>query len=59
MVESIRVAADEDDDEQAHGLEDDMREAVLRAIMDGAENAKDLAEIALSTNEIKFSRWCA
>lgn len=56
-VERIRAMAS--DDEGAHATEDEFREAVLKAIANGADNAKQIAEIALKTNEIDFERWCA
>lgn len=46
------------DDEAAHSLEDRLRHDVLKAIADGAENAKELAIEALKTSEINFARWC-
>lgn len=58
-VERIKDIAD--DDEVAHGSEDELREAVLKAIANGlpADEAQALARIALQTGEIRFSRWCA
>jgi hypothetical protein len=50
-VELIRLMAD--DDEVAHGMEDEFREAILKQL------DSPLAKIALSTSNIKFSRWCA
>lgn len=47
------------DDETAHGEEDDLYEAVLRVIADGAANAPELAREALKTKTIRFARWCA
>jgi hypothetical protein len=49
-----------DDDEAAHGLEDDIWEAVLFAIASGeAEQPGAMALEALLTREVEFSRWCA
>lgn len=57
-VEKIRELAG--DDEAAHSEEDHLRAAVLAAIAAGtAEYPGSFAAIALSTSEIKFSRWCA
>lgn len=56
-VEKIRAAAG--DDEIAHSYEDDFRASVLKAIAEGSEDAVELAEIALTTGEIQFARWCA
>lgn len=47
------------DNEKAHGYEDQLREDILKAISEGAENAQEMAKLALSTNDIKFSRWYA
>ena len=48
------------DAEDAHAYEDTIREAVLWAISQGtAEDAKRLAELALSTSAIVFPRRCA
>lgn len=48
--------------EKAHVLEDDLRALVLRSIADDPEcpfRLRTLAEIALSTDAIKFPRHCA
>lgn len=47
------------DDEAAHAEEDSLHSDVLHAIADGAPNAAALAEEALKTKNIDFSRWCA
>lgn len=56
-VEAIRE--NRDDDESAHGQEDELHQDVLRAIAAGAPNAQELAKAALETTVINFSRWCA
>jgi hypothetical protein len=57
-VEKIRAMAG--DDEAAHGEEDNLREDLLRAIANGeCVNPQDCAQIALTTNDIDFARWCA
>lgn len=56
-VEAIRAVAD--DEEQAHAMEDALRDVVLQAIASGAENAAELAREVLRTGGIEFSRWCA
>lgn len=48
-----------DDDESAHSIEDQLREAVLRKIASGAHDAGHLAALVLTSSQIKFSRWCA
>ncbi len=59
-VEAIRSVAD--NDEIAHGLEDNLRELVLEAVVNDEiprEELHRMAEAALSTGEISFSRWYA
>ncbi len=51
IVQIIKQLAD--DDEVAHSLEDEFREAVLLVVN------HPLAKIALTTSEIRFARWCA
>lgn len=56
-VEEIREVAW--DDEMAHEREDALRSEVLRAIADGScVNPQECAQIALTTSEIEFKRWC-
>jgi hypothetical protein len=54
-----KIASDSSDDETAHRLERDLRDQVLTAIAQGSPNARELAVIALSTNDIRFARWFA
>jgi len=55
-----RIAAiDTNDDEAAHGTEDAIRDAVLRAIAEGSADARALAEAALTTDDLDFHRWFA
>jgi hypothetical protein len=59
-VEEIRSAAR--DDERAHELEDALRRDALKIIARGdltPADAAKLARVALSTEALKFSRWCA
>lgn len=54
------IAAIARDDERAHVMEDELHQAVLRAIADGtAEDPQALAAEAIRTAEIEFSRWYA
>ena len=53
------IAACTGDDEVAHAEEDRFRHDVLVAIVNGAENPRVLAGIALSTSNLQFARWCA
>lgn len=54
-IETMKV----DDPEKAHSTEDWIYHEVLLAIIEGAENPKELANAALRTDEIDFPRWCA
>jgi hypothetical protein len=58
-IKAIRNKANEGDHEAAHSSEDALREEVLKAIAQGAENAAELAQIVLLTSELDFERWCA
>jgi hypothetical protein len=55
----IKKDADENDPEAAHLEEDGMMFAVLKAIANGATNAKELASEAIKSIDIDFPRWCA
>lgn len=46
------------DDEEAHGLQDQLLIEVLDAIAKGAPNPMVLAEEVLKVRSIKFNRWC-
>ena len=60
VLERIASIRDkQSDDEAAHSREDELREDVLQAIADGADNAQALAKLALTTNDIVFCRWYA
>lgn len=54
-----KIASAESDDETAHRLERKLRDDVLTAIAQGSPDSRELAEIALSTNDIRFARWFA
>lgn len=47
------------DFEGAHELEDDLYEAVLKEVVSGNQESKEMARIALQTREINFSRYCS
>ncbi len=47
------------DDEAAHSMEDDLFQDVLRAIAGGNANPAELANLALTSCNIHFNRWCA
>lgn len=61
MLERVRKAARDGDDEQAHALEDELRERALRDIAHRADerHASELAHIALESSKLAFNRWCA
>lgn len=58
-LEAIRTLRD--DDEAAHAAEDDLRGAVLHAIMKGntEDEPHEVAAAVLESRHIKFARWCA
>ncbi|MEK5308355.1 hypothetical protein [Bacillus sp. FSL M8-0326] len=56
-VEDIRREAEAEDDETAHGMEDDLYAEVLKAIANGADSPEKLAAEALKTEKIEFYRW--
>lgn len=58
-VEQMIKEIDLNSDEEAHSAEDDIHRSVLKAIAAGAPNAKNLAETALKTLELKFYRFYA
>lgn len=53
-----RVRLQQHDPEAAHSEEDDLHRIALTAIAAGAENASEIARIALSTSDLEFERWC-
>ena len=58
-VAGIRAVAPKDD-EAAHGAEDALYAALLRAIAEGrCDDVAQCAREALKTEEIDFARWCA
>ena len=46
-----------DDNEIAHAKEDRLYLDVLKAIANGCKNPEKLAEIALTTQNLDFTRW--
>lgn len=59
VVERIREYAETGNDEAAHSLDDTLRGVVLEAIVMGARQARSLAAMALTTDDIDFTRWCS
>lgn len=47
------------DFEGAHELEDDLYEAVLKEVVSGNPESKEMAREALKTKQIDFARYCA
>lgn len=64
VVERVAAVADASragDDEAAHGLNDELRALVLRRIALGEVDlatARQMAEVALSTDQLDFNQWC-
>ena len=56
-VKAIRDV--QNDDERAHGLEDQLRADFIQAIAASDHPMADVARIVLTTAGIEFSRWCA
>jgi hypothetical protein len=60
-VDAIRASSE--DDEAAHGLEDGLRRDFIRSLAAGEHGAsvelQQLAKLVLSTEQIRFARWCA
>ena len=54
------IAAKRGDDENAHGMEDELHQDVLRAVAEGrCSDAAGCAAEALKSLDIDFARWCA
>lgn len=58
-VAALRKKAEGGDDEMCHVEEDSILTDTLKAIAGGSRFPIDLATIALTTEDIKFSRWYA
>lgn len=60
IIEGFSYGEDHDcDPAEAHMLEDRLMRDTLRAIANGAENAAELAELALESTKMEFHRWYA
>lgn len=59
MLGWIEFAAKSADFGSAHGIEDDLHKEVLRAVAAGNPLARELAEAALRSLDIKFERYNA
>ena len=55
------IKNNQDDDEVAHSIEDDLREWFIEYVRDNSSDIylSDAAALVLSTNNIEFARWCA
>jgi len=58
-IDEIKEVSHIGDHEKAHSLEDELYRDVLVAICKGTPNYKQLALMALQTQKLDFSRWCA
>ena len=56
-IEDIKKVAD--DDEVAHGKDDDLREAFIEYVSKRTDSLGEKAKLILSTNDIDFVRWYA
>ena len=54
LIDSIQ-----DDYEEAHSIEDELYEAVLKEVVEGNVEAEEMAREALKTKKIDFPRYCA
>ena len=57
MVQEIKDSTG--DPEQAHSLEDGLRDYFIRLLSLRTDQIGGIAKVILSTNEIDFPRWCA
>lgn len=58
-VEAVIAAVASGDYEAAHQHEDELHRKALKAIAEGAPNAKMIASLALDTERLIFARVCA
>jgi len=59
-IESLKRMCD--DDEAAHGFEDAIRGRILESFSKydyTPQEIKDISNLALSTSDLDFARWCA
>lgn len=57
-IEKLKeIASGINGDPNGHMEEDWLRDQVLQAIADGADNPQELAKEVLKTADVKFSRW--
>lgn len=59
IFDAMIMAAENDDDERAHGYEYTLHQTALEMISEGAINYRQIAQFVLQSKEIKFARWCA
>lgn len=55
-ITEIKKAAG--DDEVQHSIEDCLEDSFILSLTSRKDKVGDLAKLVISTNEIKFSRWC-
>lgn len=55
-----KIKETSDDDEMAHGLEDELYKEFIKSIAEGkVEYIQEKAKMILIVQHINFSRWCA
>ena len=56
-IQQIGEYASRDSNDEAHVDEDDLYLDTLRAIAEGASNARELAREAMRANALEYERW--
>lgn len=56
---TVDMLGDDVDDEDAHFTEDELYEAILKEVVAGNPEAKEMAKEALKTKTLDFIRWYA
>ena len=62
LVEIASIGEERGDDETAHSLEDDLHIAFIRFVADKGQSRpalSRLAQLVLTSGDIKFARWCS
>jgi hypothetical protein len=59
LFEDCKKAVSNGDDEAAHGREDDLRFFALECAINMCDDWRTICILARSTQDLKFSRWCA
>ena len=53
------IKAIKHDDEVAHSKEDDLHREFIQAVAESDHPLAEVAKVVLTTEEIRFARWCA